>query len=107
MKEVKKELQKVIKTIREQIGVSIEFNGQKIPSCSYPKAVFTEKQMQERQATIDCSYDLTEEHSRDMAIKVLKNPVFTAFLEKHNASANTEDYKKYKYTFTRVRVHFH
>ena len=107
MKEVKKELQKAIKTIREQIGVSLEFNGQKIPSCSYPKAVFTAKQMEKRQATIVCNYDLTEEHSRDMALKVLENPVFSAFLKKHNASANTEDYKEYKYTFTRVRVHFH
>lgn len=86
MKQMKKEFQKVIATIRKEYGESINRTN-----CSYPKPMMTEAQMEKRTATVNCGGEWKKlEATKEIAEMVLNDERFKSFLEKYSAQATKE-----------------
>ena len=83
--EIKKDLQKVVKTIRD------ERNAAKGTDSSFPKAMMTGQQMELGTATVNCGGEwATRESSEERATAVITDPRFQAFLAKSSAEAHLE-----------------
>ena len=76
---MKKEFQKVIKEIRNEIGGN------------FPKPMMTGQQMEKNTATVNCGGEWsTKEETIILATIVMNDKRFTDFIEKHSAKANIE-----------------
>lgn len=86
---IKKEFQKLIKSIRES-----DFNS--TSGCEYPKAIMTEAMMERGEATIIFTWqgrfhsESTKEYTRARAEKMMKVKAFTDFLNREEATAQIE-----------------
>lgn len=93
MKQIKKEFQKVIGTIRKD-------NDEK----SFPKPMMTAVQMEKREATVNCGGEWsTAEKTLERANAVIKNDRFIDFINKHNATAKIE---KNNFNTYQIRIYF-
>lgn len=90
---IKKELQKVIGTIRKEKSAN-----------SFPKAMMTGQQMEKSTATVNCGGEWgTPESTMKRAKMVMDDERFKAFLEKYNATANIEPNSFGTY---QIRIHY-
>lgn len=86
---IKKEFQKLIKSIRES-----EFNTS--TGCEYPKAIMTAGMMERGEATIIFTWqgsfldEKTKEYTKARAEKMMKVKTFTDFLNREEATAQIE-----------------
>ena len=99
---IKREFQKVIKSIRES-----DFNSK--AGCEYPKAIMTEAMMERGEATIIFlwqgeTYDERgREYSKAKAEKMMEVKSFTDFLNREQATAQIELKENNNY---QIRIHF-
>lgn len=91
----KKDFQKTIAAIRQDLGMS-----------EYPKAMCTGAQYAKGTATVNCGGEWRPTSSGDTAQKVMDHPKFAAFLASHNAKAVFETGRYYNTTWTLIRIHF-
>lgn len=86
----KKDFAKTITAIRKTLGTA-----------EFPKAMATGKQLANNTCTVNCNGRHQGLTTADMAIAVLKDPRFTAMLDRNNAHAVIEDNPE---GFKQVRV---
>lgn len=89
----KKKFQKVIATIRKDMG-----NGQ------FPKAMMTEQQSSKRQATVNCGGEWSAERSKPRADAVMADERFRKFLEECEATARLEAMPRFN--AVQIRIQF-
>ena len=85
---IKKDFQKVIKSIREQISA---YEGK---TYEFPKAMMTGQQMDKNTATVNCGGEWrSAEYSKEIADVVMTHSEFQVFLIKYQAKAHIEENK--------------
>ena len=99
---IKREFQKLVKTIRES-----DFNTS--AGCEYPKAIMTEAMMDRGEATIIFTWqgtfynETTKAYTKARAEKFMEEESFKAFLNREQATAQVELKENNNY---HIRIHF-
>ena len=99
---IKKEFQKLIKSIRES-----DFNSE--AGCEYPKAIMTEAMMERGEATIIFTWqgsfknDACKQYTKERAEKMMSIKAFKDFLNREQATAQIELKENNNY---QIRIHF-
>ena len=89
---IKKDLQKTIKGIREELNAAKgEAGARRCIANEIPKAMMTQVQMEKSQATINCGAGwISGTKTGALADKVENHEAFKAFLERNGAKAQIE-----------------
>ena len=89
---IKKDLQKTVKSIRDELNAAKGEAGKKrCLANEIPKAMMTAAQMEKGTATVNCGagwFNATQ--TGDLASKVYNSPYFKEFLTRANATAKIE-----------------
>lgn len=99
---IKREFQKIIKSIRES-----DFNSN--AGCEYPKAIMTEAMMERGEATIIFAWqgsfrnEACKQYTKERAEKMMNIKAFTDFLNREQATAQIELKENNNF---QIRIHF-
>lgn len=108
-KEMKKDLQKLVKIIRDELSqVSGGYRS------DYPKAMMTGQQMERRTATINCGYTYTQGAEKEEIVRlfrqranfIMEDQRFMNFCEGYDAISYVEEVKVSGTTQVQIRINY-
>lgn len=99
---IKKDFQKTVKEIREDIKKSCDQ-----PKLEYPKAMMTGQQIRKGTATINCGGEWrSSAFSRTLSSRVFEHKLLKEFCKRNNAEACVEEIKIGQFPAFQIRLRF-